>query len=187
MHRFNPEHHARLDDPERYKWEDPALLIEWLTLRGDETVIDVGSGTGFFALPLAKKLSGGSVIGVDVSPRMRDLLAAKAADQGQANITELATDGATIALSDAVADIVLIANVWHEITDAGVLGWELRRLIKPNGRLVIVDWKAEETPVGPPLAERIPQAEAIETIVFAGFRLVDQPDLYPYHYTAVFT
>ncbi len=187
MHRFNPEHHARLDDAERYRWQDPERLIDWLALSGNETIIDVGSGTGFIALPLARHLPGGSVTGVDISSQMRDLLVAKAAEQGRSNITALVTDGETIELPDRTADIVLLANVWHELSDADALIKEFRRLLKVGGRLVVVDWKAEDTPVGPPVTERISQDEAVAALAGYGFKLKSEPALYPYHYTSEFT
>lgn len=187
MHRFNPEHHARLDDAQRFEWQDPVKLIDWLRLDGDETVVDVGAGTGFMALPLAEQLPRGFVVGVDISSKMRDILTGKVAERGMSNVTGLVTDGLTIDLPDAAADVVLLANVWHELSDSDALIKEFRRLVKPGGRLVVVDWKAEETPVGPPIAERIPEAAAIAALAAVGFKVVVQPELYPYHYTAVFT
>jgi ubiquinone/menaquinone biosynthesis C-methylase UbiE len=185
LHRFNPDHHARLDDAERFVWQDPAKLIAYLGLRGDETLVDYGAGTGFFAVPLAERLNAGSVIGVDVSEQMLSLLTARVAEHGLPNVAGLLTDGQHIDLPDSAADLILLANVWHEITDSASLVIELRRILKPGGRLVVIDWGKEDTPVGPPIAERIAASDTLRTLATVGFSLVDQPRLYPYNYTLV--
>jgi ubiquinone/menaquinone biosynthesis C-methylase UbiE len=120
-----------------------------------------------------------------VSDKMLDILKRRAADAGLSNVTGVRTGGHDIALPDGSADLVLLANVWHEITDHAALLAELRRVLKSAGRVVVIDWPAEETPVGPPMSDRIAEADALSALAAAGFSLTDEPELYPYNYTIV--
>lgn len=186
MHRFNPENHKRLDDTERLKWQDPMKIIDWLELDGTEAVADIGSGTGFIALRLGEKYPKATVFGVDVSDKMGEILVQRAGEKGLTNILFVKTDGRLINLENASADILFMVNILHEVdTDYGLVD-ECRRILKPGGRMVVVDWRKDLTPVGPPVEERISESEADVIMADRGFSLLAGPELYPHHYTLVF-
>ncbi len=186
MHRFNPDHHEKLDDKERFKWQDPRLLLDWLDLEGNETVVDIGAGTGFVARPLAERWPGVTMITVDISPKMKEIVEQRAGAAGLKNIRPLLTDGRTIELADGVANVILLVNVLHELADDPILLAEARRILKRAGQLVLVDWKQDLTPVGPPVEERIGGAAAMELVATYDFVPSAELDLYPYHYMMVF-
>lgn len=185
MHRFNPDHHARLDDPQRIGWQDPSLLLPYLALEPNSIIVDVGSGTGFFTIPIAESKPQAQVIGADISSKMADLLTAKAAERNLDNMSAVVLEGSRLPFADKFADVVLIANVLHEFDKPNESLAEIRRILKPGGRLVIVDWDKKDTPVGPPIGERISKADATETAAANGFSNVISPEIYPYSYVLV--
>ena len=186
VHRFDPENHKKLDSPDRLEWQNPSLILDWLELDGTETVVDIGSGTGFMALPLAERWPDSTVCGVDLSDKMTGILAERAAERGLKNVKTVLTDGKTIGIPDNTADIVLMVNVLHELDKDYALVNEARRILKPGSRLVLIDWKGDLTPVGPPVAERVNEEEAADIMEARDFALLAEPELYPHHYTLVY-
>lgn len=186
MHRFNPDHYAKLDDPERMEWQDPHALLEYLVPEPGDVIVDIGSGTGFFAVPIAESEPEAEVIGADISPKMAEILARRAADKNIKNLASVVLEGKSLPFADGFADIVLMANVLHEFEDAGAMLEEVRRILKMGGRLVLIDWKMDITPVGPPMEERIGEGEAFAMVAEHDFEPAARIEIYPYHYVLVF-
>ena len=178
---FRHEHANMLDDPERQQWLPTTDVLERLALRPGVRVADVGAGTGYFALPIARAvLPGGRVFAVDAQKEMLELLRGK--------IGELAIDlvhgtADRTTLPDASVDLVLLANVWHEIDDTKKALTETLRILRPEGRVAILDWRTDvEQPPGPPLSHRISASDAASTLRFAGFRVGEPETLGIYSY-----
>jgi ubiquinone/menaquinone biosynthesis C-methylase UbiE len=136
-HKRFPERLAfMLDNPIRRFLSPPERLISKLDIGSSDVVVDFGCGSGFFLIPLAKAAS--RSIGVDVSPRMLERAARLAKKEG-ITIDFLQSDGTEIRLDDGSVDLILLNHVFHEVEDKpGVLG-EFHRILKPSGRLAIVE------------------------------------------------
>lgn len=173
--RFDPSRADRLDNPERRKWLPPDAVLVQLRLRKTDIVADIGAGTGYFTFPMAEKVSGGGrVEAVDVSPEMLARLQAKVADTGVKNVRCWEGEAASTGLPGACCDRVFMANVWHEFDDHAAVLAETRRLLKPRGRVAILDWRPDVEPDhGPPLAHRIAATSASASLQSAGFAVSD--------------
>src|SRR4029450_10300519 len=93
-HRFDdPERYAKsFDDPARDSWQMPARVIDALKLPEDASVADIGAGTGYFSVRLAKAVPRGTVYAVDVEPKMLEYIRKRAAGAGLANVVTVAGD-----------------------------------------------------------------------------------------------
>ena len=130
--RFPPEKIAKLDSPQRHAMQPPAAIVEILAAARPATVLDVGVGTGFFALPLAAALPESKVIGLDVEPRMLAVFEERATEKGLAGQVELLeAPPDAVPLPDGAVDAALLANVYHELDDRGAYLRELHRTIAP--------------------------------------------------------
>jgi len=186
-HVFDPKHKHVLDDPGRKKWQDPELLIDWLSLKGDETIADIGAGTGFFAIPFAAMSPSIRVYAVDVSPEMLQALKDNQQKAGLDNIHPILSSDDGIPVDDAKADIVLAADVFHELVGDKNIFEEIKRILKNDGRFIVVDWKKKRRAVfGPPFRSRKTPEEVISILKDYGFALRRQADLYPKHYVLEF-
>jgi len=155
-------------------------------LRPGLTFIDVGCGKGFFALPAARLIgSKGIVYAVDASSEAIAVLKRKATAEGLGNLTVKAGEAEETIFCDACADIVFFGIVLHDFSDPARVLSNAKRMLKPDGRLVDLDWKKEPMELGPPLAIRFSEHQAFRMIESAGFKIVDVRQSGPYHYVVI--
>lgn len=177
---FDPAKWRKLESPERRERMAPEKLAAALGLDGGETVLDIGVGTGFFAeviAPLCAKL-----VGVDRSQDMMDVFRGKDAFGGLSNVELLQGEADGLPVEDASCDVAIHVNLLHEIDDVNRFHNEIKRVLKPGGRLFCVDWRAKQTDMGPPLSHRVSAEKAAAMIERGGFKITKQHDIYPDHY-----
>jgi len=168
---FNPAESHRLESPDRPKYMPADELVSRLRITPGMSIADIGAGTGYFALPLARAATPGKVYAVDLQPEMLEKLRAKLASADAPTNIELMQGSAvqTNLLSHS-CDIALIANVWHELDGYDDTLREIARILKPHGRLAILDWRPDVThPPGPPLDHRIAMDSVRESVENEGW------------------
>ncbi|MFC3212189.1 class I SAM-dependent methyltransferase [Planomicrobium okeanokoites] len=166
--RFNPEQAAVLYSEERKALLPPESILAHLKLNGDEEIADLGAGNGYFTLPLASKTKN-QVYAVDIEPKMLALLQELAEKGGLANIRYIESDLESIRLKDRSVDKVMAAFVIHEVPDPAKALKEIKRILKPDGTLLLIEWEAVETEIGPPLEDKIPSADMADLLKENGF------------------
>jgi ubiquinone/menaquinone biosynthesis C-methylase UbiE len=115
-----------------------ARLHEILAPRPGERVLEVGPGTGYYALPVAEALApDGRLDVVDVQQEMLDHTLRRAREQGIGNITPTLADARSLPFGDGTFDAAYLVTVLGEIPDQGAALRELRRVVKPSGRIVV--------------------------------------------------
>lgn len=172
--RFPASEAHRLDDPARKIWLPPAEVLAALSLRSEDTIADVGAGTGYFSLPLARAVGpNGKVYAVDAQDQMLALLRQKLHDNSVSNVELIHADAESTTLPDVCCSFVFLANVWHEFADRSAVVKESRRILKPGGRIAILDWRPDvEREAGPPLNHRLEPLDARNLLVSNGFHQV---------------
>ena len=164
-------------------------ILAALDLRDGSTVADVGAGTGLFTLLFAEKVGKqGSVVAVDVQQYFLDHVALRAKALGLANITVQLADQRGTGLAAASLDLAFLCDAYHHLELPRTYLADLRRAIKPGGRLVVIDydrtrpgtraWMKDHIRADPPELRR--EIEA------AGFVFVDEPDLLRENFFMVF-
>jgi len=175
------------DDPARDAWQKPDDLVAGLELANGATVADVGAGTGYFLPHLAAAVGPeGRVLGVDIERTLVTHMRERVRDAGLSQVEVRLGAPDDPALIAGEVDVVLLVDTYHHID--GRVEWfqRLRRSVTPGGRLVVVDFKAGELPVGPPPAHRIPKEQVDVELAEAGWRRVATPDLLPYQFVHIY-
>ena len=172
--RFNAAHAHRLDDPARRAWLPPAEVLAAMALHSGETIADVGAGTGYFSLPLAQAVgSQGKVYAVDAQDEMLALLRQKLDESNLSNVELIHAEADNTGLPASCCDLVFAANVWHEFDDRANVLRESARVLKPGGRIAILDWRPDVLPEhGPSLEHRLDSSHAVNALRSAGFQKV---------------
>ena len=181
-HKFHLSNLHKLKDPERLKTQDPELLWHLFADLAVGTVVDIGAGLGFFAIPFSRQVAQGKVYACDISEEMLDYLREAINAEGVVNVEPVHMEEVAVPLPDGVGDVLFMANLHHELDHPELSMGESLRLLRPGGRIAIMDWKPEETPKGPPLHVRVAPATVRSQLAAAGFTAVCDHDLLPYHY-----
>jgi ubiquinone/menaquinone biosynthesis C-methylase UbiE len=178
---FNPAEKAKLESPERYKILPPFKTLKVMCLKEDDIMIDIGCGTGYFILP-ASEITGpsGKVIGVDISQEMLDEVRSKINGIGH-NIELVLSNSAELPVRDSQATFALLSNVLHEAEDMMGMLAEASRVLKPGGRLAIIEWEKTEMPVGPPIEHRLHHEEIMKMVMDSGFTMAKISPAGDYH------
>ena len=186
QHRFSDaEKWAKVfDDPARDEWQKPDEVIRALKLVPEARVADIGAGTGYFAVRLARAVPEGQVFGVDAEPDMVRYLRERARREGLANLTAVAAKPGDPSLPTAV-DLVILVDTYHHVPDRERYFRELKKALKPSGRLAIIDFTLD-SPVGPPKGARIPAATVKQELARAGYALAEEHGFLPNQYFLVF-
>jgi ubiquinone/menaquinone biosynthesis C-methylase UbiE len=186
-HHGNPadlnEYIARLDNPARDEWQRPDVVLAALGINQTSVVCDVGAGTGYFALRLAKLAA--QVYAVDVEPQLLSLLRDRVASAGLQNVTPVLGLPHDPLVPAAVCDLILVVNVFHHVPDKAAYLRRLQATLRPGGRVAIIDFHKRELPVGPPVDHKFAREDCLEQIRAAGLQLVTEHDLLPYQYFLV--
>jgi ubiquinone/menaquinone biosynthesis C-methylase UbiE len=161
----------RLDDPERLLWLPPKEVIASLELKYGQSVADIGAGTGYFTLGIAKEVgSEGRVYAVDFQTGMLDLLGKKLLEpNAPSNVTLVHGTAERTMVPPASVDLAFLANIWHELDDYGKVLQETAHILRPAGRIAILDWRADVAPPpGPPRDHRKSAEDVIRTLTADG-------------------
>jgi len=178
-HRFdNAEQWAKsFDDPARDGWQLPDRVIATLGLKPGQIVADVGAGTGYFSVRLAKSAAAPKVYAADIEPSMVSYLRERAAKEGLKNIVAVQAAAGSPNLPEPV-DLVLIVDTYHHIGDRERYFRKLASSLKPGGRVAIIDFKAD-SPEGPPSEFRFPPEKFESEMAKAGYKLSARHDFLP--------
>lgn len=164
FHTFDPARADRLDDPTRFRFCSREELLGPLPRGPDATVLDVGSGTGFYTDEIAPFV--GHVLALDVQLEMHDRYREKGIP---ANVSPLTADAESLPLADGTLDGAFSTMTFHESTTAESLA-ELRRVLAADAPFVVVDWSREGSGAdGPPVDERFDAERARKLLGDAGF------------------
>ena len=177
-HHFDPKLSAKsFDDPARDAWQMPDRVIAALGLMPGQVVADIGSGTGYFSIRLAKSAAAPKVYGADIEPEMVKYLRDRAAKEGLRNVVAVEAAADTPNLPERV-DLVLIVDTYHHLGDRETYFRNLARSLKPGGRVAIVDFKPD-SPEGPPKEFRFSPEKIRSEMSKAGYKMVAQHNFLP--------
>jgi ubiquinone/menaquinone biosynthesis C-methylase UbiE len=169
VHKFDPKNKEKLDNEWRRENLPPVEILKELGLKATDSVADIGCGIGYFTIPAAALIGSNTVYGLDTSPEMLAELELRSKAAGLNNIETVKTQELDLIIPDATVSFGLMVNVIHEIVDKTQFLEESSRIIKPGGKLAIIDWEKAETKTGPPIDHRIGSDEVKTMLKEIGF------------------
>ena len=177
-----------LEDPKRDAYQKPQEVLAALNLSPGEVIADIGAGSGYFTFSLARHVSErGTIYAVDVSPDMILHINRRIRDLKVSNVVSILADPDDPLLPAASVNRFFFCDSWHHIENQTKYLSSMKRLLKPRGEIVVIDFHKKELPVGPPLEMRIAREDLITQMEENGFRLAKEHTFLPYQYFLVFT
>ncbi|HEY9205453.1 MAG TPA: methyltransferase domain-containing protein [Candidatus Methanoperedens sp.] len=183
-HKFDVRKAEILDNPERLQILNPDTILDILGLDRKTIFADLGCGTGYFSLPAAFRVK--KVYALDIQKEMLEILLGKIKKGNIKNIDVILSGESSIPLPNDSVDVLFMANVFHELEHKKSILKEVKRILSSGGRLVIIDWKKMEMDFGPPLEERLTEAEVISACENNGFEILKKAEAGPYNYLLIF-
>jgi 2-polyprenyl-3-methyl-5-hydroxy-6-metoxy-1,4-benzoquinol methylase len=177
---------AFLERPDRAKWQRPDAVVAAMGLAGDETVVDVGAGSGYFSFRFARALPHGKVVAMDIQPEMVRHIHHKAMTNKVPNLEAVLGKPDDPAIPDG-ANVIFVCDVLHHVPGPAAWLGKLAAEMKPGARLVLIEFKEGKLPQGPPEKLKLPRAKLLALATSAGLVLhSENPKLLPYQTFLVF-
>jgi SAM-dependent methyltransferase len=177
-----------LERAERDDEEEPNIALNVLKIDKGSAVADIGAGSGFITERLASRVGpSGRVYANDLQPQMLKMLAARLAKKKIANVTLVQGEIDDPKLPAASVDLELMIDVYHEFSQPQAMLRKLRAALKPDGRMVLLEYRKEDPTVPIRFEHKMSVAEAKMEVEAEGFRLSKVDESLPRQHILIFT
>jgi ubiquinone/menaquinone biosynthesis C-methylase UbiE len=177
-----------LDRAEREREEQPTRALQIMQIAPGMTVADIGAGSGYFTERLARLVGpSGQVFATDIQPGMIDLLKRRLSAQAIQNVSVILSEPANPLLPAGAIDLALMVDVYHELGDPQTVLKHIRTALKPEGRLVLVEYKGEDPTIPILPSHKMTVAQAKTELEAEGFTLATAVSSLPRQHVLIFT
>jgi ubiquinone/menaquinone biosynthesis C-methylase UbiE len=184
---FPPENLGLLEGPDRDAWQRPDQIMDALRIGDGSTVADLGAGSGWFTVRLARRVGpNGMVYAEDIQRQMIDAIERRVARENLAKRVKLVLGESNDPKLPAHVDAVLIVEAYHEMDQPVVLLKNVARYLNPGGRIGIVEFTREGGGPGPAMEDRVDPERVIRDAEAAGLVLESREHFLRYEYMLVF-
>jgi 2-polyprenyl-3-methyl-5-hydroxy-6-metoxy-1,4-benzoquinol methylase len=162
----------KFESADRNEWQKPEEVIRFLGDLKNKTIIDIGAGTGYFEFKMNEPSA--KIIAADVDERFIKFIDERIVSEKKMNIASRKAEYEKPPIGEKEADIVFMVDVYHHIENRKDYFSLVKKGLKPNGEMVIVDFKKGDFEHGPPNEMKIHQQDIINEMKLSGFKLVTQ-------------
>ena len=174
---------------DRREWQNPEIILDSIPLSKNMVVADLACGPGYFTIPIARKIGAdGMVFAVDSSKVMLRFLENSIAFEAGGEIGKIVplnNDILHTEVPSGAIDVVLFANILHDIEDKKSFFEEINRISKRSARIIDIDWHKRSMDMGPPEEIRLSESESRNIIRENGLKIVRTLEAGPHHYGLV--
>ncbi len=176
-----------LDRPEREQEERPSKLMEVLKIKPGDVIADIGAGSGYFTFRLADRVGPkGKVVAVEIQQEMLDIIKAKMRLRQSPNIDLVLGTVTDPKLQPASLDMILLVDVYHEFSHPYEMTEALVKALKPGGRLVFVEYRAEDDKVPIKRVHKMSERQVLKEMAPFPLRHVETNGVLPWQHVLIF-
>ena len=176
-----------LEREEREMEENTTQLLKNLSVKPGMVVADIGAGSGYHSALLSKMVGNGKVFAVDVEPEMIAYLNARIKQEKLSHIVPVLSTEKNVVLPENTVDIILLVDVYHEFSFPYEMALSMRSALKPGGKLVLVEFRAEDPTVPIKTIHKMSEKQSVKELKAAGFIFEKNMDNLPWQHCMVFT
>jgi FkbM family methyltransferase len=176
-----------LERDEREMEENTSQLIKNLDVKLGMVVADIGAGSGYHSALLSKMVGNGKVFAVDVEPEMIAYLNARIKQEKLSRIVPVLSTEKNVSLPENAIDIILLVDVYHEFSFPYEMALSMQAALKPGGKLVLVEFRAEDPAVPIKTIHKMSEKQSVNELKAAGFIFEKNIDNLPWQHCMVFT
>ena len=175
-----------LERPERQFEENSALLLKNLNLKSGMHIADLGAGSGYYTSLMSKRIGNGKVYAVDVEPQMILFLNERIKEEKLSNVVTVLGSETSVRLPASSLDMMLLVDVYHEFSFPYEMGQSMYNALKPDGRLVLVEFRSEDESVPIKTIHKMSVAQSVKELKAVGFKLEKNISNLPWQHCMVF-
>ena len=176
-----------LDRAERVTEEEPDLALDAIRIAPGSVVADVGAGSGYMTVKMAKRVgAGGKVYANDIQPEMLGRLRQRLAREKIVNVETVLGTAEDPKLPPLALDLILMVDVYHEFSEPQAMLRRMRDALKPDGRLVLLEYRKEDPAIPIRLEHKMSVAEAKLEVEAEGYTLSKVDEVLPRQHILVF-
>ena len=175
-----------LDRPTRERDQRTDLLVKNLPLEPDSIVADIGAGTGYFSFRIAGRVPEGRVVAVDIQQEMLEIIESRMAAEKVSNIETVLGSERDPRLPASTVDVILMVDAYHEFSWPQEMGRAMVASLKPDGRLVLVEYRAEDPSIPIKPLHKMTVSQARKEMEALGLELERNDDFLPQQHFMVF-
>lgn len=184
-HKFNPENRNKLDNEWRRENLPAEATLLSLGLTPEDSMADIGCGIGYFTIPGAEIVNN-RVFALDTSEEMLKAVNHRISFAELSNVTTLKTEEYDLKIPNDSVTFALVALVLHEIDDKERMITEIQRILKPNGRIAVLEWIKEDMEMGPPCDHRIGKEMLDDLFTSKKFEVIESREFAAVFYGSVY-
>lgn len=162
------------------------LLIDNLPLQPDSVVADIGAGSGYFTFPVAARVPEGRVIAVDIQPEMLAIIESRRDNAELDNIDTVLGSAEDPNLAPGSIDLAFIVDAYHEFSHPYEMGAAIATALKPGGRLVLIEYRAEDRSVPIKPLHKMSEAQVRREMAALGLEFERNAEFLPQQHFLVF-
>ena len=175
-----------LERTEREIEEDVSTLIKNMEIKTDDTIADIGAGSGYHVFRMAPLAENGLVYAVDIQPEMLEAIELKKRSKRVSNVETVLGSEKSINLPKNSLDKILLVDVYHEFSYPAEMVGSIKNALKSNGQLFLIEYRGEDSSVPIKKIHKMTVKQSIKEMEAAGFRLKENIDNLPWQHCMIF-
>jgi precorrin-6B methylase 2 len=175
-----------LERPDRVETEKPDLVVKNFQLKATDVVADIGAGTGYFTFRISPVVKQGKVYAVDIQPEMLALLEEKKKALQSDNVVTVRSTETDVKLPDQAVDLAFMVDAYHEFAYPREIMQSLLKSIKPQGRVVLIEYRGEDADVPIKRVHKMTVAQVRKELEAVGLVWKATKNFLPYQHFIVF-
>ncbi len=176
-----------LERSEREDEERPRLAVQLLKLKAGMKIADIGAGSGYYSELLSHEVgAAGKVYAVDIQPGMIHLIEERIERQHLTNVVPVLSTPADPKLPRETLDMAFLVDVYHELANPQEMLRQIRASLKPDGRLVLLEFRKEDPAIPIPPEHKMSVSEAKAEIEPEGYRMEAVNEELPWQHILTF-
>ena len=175
-----------LERSEREIEEDVSTLIKNMEIKTDDTIADIGAGSGYHVFRMAPLAENGLVYAVDIQPEMLEAIELKKRSKRVSNVETVLGSEKSINLPKNSLDKILLVDVYHEFSYPAEMVESIKNALKSNGQLFLIEYRGEDLSVPIKKIHKMTEKQSIKEMEAAGFRLKENIDNLPWQHCMIF-
>ncbi|MEZ5044496.1 MAG: class I SAM-dependent methyltransferase [Saprospiraceae bacterium] len=175
-----------LERPEREREENVSRAMQHMKLKGDESIADIGAGSGYYTFRMAERVPDGKVFAVDIQSEMLDLMRRKIKREHIGNVELIKGQETSPNLAENSVDMVLMVDVYHELSYPKEMMQQVVKALKPGGRFILLEYRMEDPAVPIKQLHKMSVAQAVKEMKAVELQLQENITNLPWQHFMVF-